>query len=148
MDFLTLKNRDLCSILFNANETDKTSNIIVQYLIKEYNINDYFVKTLSCRINKYFMPTFSTKWIIAFYSVNKFFSLQSNKNWLDRDFKIPLHTDFNKSRKQKKNFETCSVKTKRRRSEKLKVSLSNEEIEYAFSKCCELQVKKTLYQPL
>jgi len=73
MDVLTLKNRDLCSILFNANETNKTSNIIVQYLIKEYNIDENFVKTLSCRINKYFMPTFSTKWKNAFYSVNKFF---------------------------------------------------------------------------
>jgi len=88
------------------------------------------------------MPTFSTKWKNAFYSVNKFFSLQSNKNWLDRDFEIPLNTEFNESRKQKKNFETCSVKTKKRRCEELRVSLSNEEIEYAFFEMLRASGKK------
>jgi len=53
-----------------------------------------------------------------------------------------LNTEFNENRKQKKNFETCSVKTKKRRSEELRVSLSNEEIEYAFFEMLRTSGKK------
>lgn len=97
-----------------------------------------------------FLRTFKKKWKAA--SRNKQSFVRSNEQWLENEFKIgEIHSDINnitltsgsrKRRRKAKDFNKCSIRTKRRKVQRIRSLLPRQLLQAAVKQIVEITGKK------
>ena len=104
MESLEISNGELSNVLIHS--TLKTVEVLLTYFQERYNPSDSFQGIIRVNLIRYFMPAFSKKWKQSFSGKEKRVEmfLNQNKTWL----------------------EECSDKTKKRRMDSIKQSISGD----------------------